>query len=864
MKNLLVLESPNKVKKVQGYVGSDYLVSASKGHIRSLGTQKILGIDIEKNFTPKYYIDTNKRNVVSMLKDQLSKCDETVYIATDFDREGEAIGWHVIQVLDVQPQNIKRLVFKEITKKGLQDALKNPVALDMNMVHSQQARMVLDKLIGYKVSPVLWKQFNNYKLSAGRVQSVVVKLINERESEIAKYQSSNYFKLTASFSLDEDNRTSSLDTECDTKLENIDEITNIIQNTKNELAKFYITDLKTSKTKRKPSPPFTTSSLQQEASNKLGMSPDACMKAAQKLYEQGLITYMRTDSLVLSDDAMKALETTIKSKYGDKYHKYTKYNKKSKGAQEAHEACRPTDLKKEIVIGINGITAKENKLYQLIWRRTMACQMTPADVEIKTIKVGLDSKNCKPKLNEKEYNKDKEYTFIGKFEKILFDGYLAVYNYKDTENEDEDEDEDTNTRKSNKTTNTQLAKMEKLFAKLKKGQELWITTIDALEKQTKCPQARYTEASLIKRLEDLGIGRPSTYASMVTKVQTRGYVEKRTIPPIKKEFNHIAFNYASPNDIIQEKVMQNVDGEKNKMFPTSVGIMVTDFLIKDFDKFMDYGFTALVEGQLDEIANGTTKWHDVVNNVWLYLYPIIDKLAQAISKNKAETGSNAIKRLLGVNPNTNNKVYIMSTRFGWSAMEEVSTTDKKKNKWASLPTTMNPDNVELEECLSLFVWPKTVGEYKSQSLVLHKAKNIYLKYNSKNYNLELYCKLLEEENKSLSDNEKHSIPQLDSFSKVECINAVKYLDSYNQEMNTKRSEKHEFEENKDVVINNGPYGYYIKYLNNYNIPLPVKWKKNCKGMVYNECVDVIQKFVKKRGLEKKLTKELQVLTDCMM
>lgn len=855
MKNLLVLESPNKVKKVQSYVGNDYLVSSSKGHIRSLGTNKILGINIENNFEPKYYIDTNKRNIVNLLKEQLKKCSDILYIATDFDREGEAIGWHITQVLNVQPTNVKRLVFKEITKKGLQNALTNPINIDMNMVYSQQARMILDKLIGYKISPVLWKQFNNYKLSAGRVQSVVVKLINEREKEINSYQSNNYFKINVSFSLNKDKMKSSLNTECETKLEDIDEIKNIITNTKNNLTQYNINELKINNTKRKPPPPFITSSLQQEASNKLGMSPDICMKTAQKLYEHGLITYMRTDSLILSEDALKDIKNVIKHKYGEKYYKLTKYNKKSKGAQEAHEACRPTDFKKETLIGIEGITLKENKLYQLIWKRTIACQMCPADVEIKTIKVELNSKNCNPKLNETKYNNNKNYTFVGKFEKILFDGYLIIYNnYNKNNDGDDDGDDDGDNGDNNDGSDGNI---DKLFSKLKKGQELWVINIDALEKISKCPQSRYTEASLIKQLEDLGIGRPSTYASMVTKVQTRGYVEKRSIQAKKKEFKHILFNY--PNDIKEDIIVQSVGGEKNKMFPTSIGIMVTNFLVKDFDKLMDYGFTALIEGNLDEIANGKIKWYNVINNVWLYLYPIIDKLLITINKTKETSGSTSNKQLLGVNPNTDNNIYIISTKFGLSAMEEVSTTDKKLNKWVLLPTTLDLDTLTLEKCLPLFIWPKILGKYKDNDIVLHKMKNIYLKYANKNYNLEQYCKLLTEENKNLPENKKHNIPELENFTKSDCIKAIKYLNKYNKDLKEKRNEKYEFKENKDIIIYNGPYGYYIKYLDCYNIPLLYKWKKDCTGIKYIDCVESIKKFIKKRGLQDKLKNELNAL-----
>jgi len=857
MKNLLILESPFKVKKVQGYVGNDYLVSASKGHIRTLGTQKDLGIDIDNNFEPKYNIDTTKKNIVKMLKELSNKCADTIYIGTDFDREGEAIGWHVIEVLSKKMNNVKRLVFKEITKKGLQDALDNPVDLDMNMVYSQQARMVLDKLIGYKISPVLWKKFNNYKLSAGRVQSVVVKLINERETEIENFKSNTYFKLTAGFSLQSDNRKTNLETECETNFTDINEISNIINNTDEMLTNFYINELKTSNTKRRPSPPFNTSSLQQEASNKLGMSPDICMRTAQKLYEQGLITYMRTDSFVLSNDAMKSLEECIKCKYGDKYYKYTRYNKKSKGAQEAHEACRPTNFKKENVVGINGLTTRENNLYQLIWKRTMACQMTPADVEIKTIKLHLDSSKCKPQLLESKFNKGKSYSFVGKFEKILFDGFLAVYNYKLDDDENEDDDENNETIKNKNKSKSHLVKMEKLFSSLKKGQELWCNVMDGMEKQTKCNNSRYTEASLIKKLEELGIGRSSTYAAMVTKVQTREYVEKKTISPEEKEFRHLGYKY--PDVIVVENVLQKVNGEKNKMFPTPIGLMITDFLIKDFSKFMDYGFTALVEAQLDEIANGNKKWFLVVDSVWKYLYPIIDELTKAITKNKKENGTSGQKKLLGSHPNTSNDIYLMSTRYGWSVMEEVSTKDKKLNRWASIPTNIKPDELNLEKALGLFVWPKSIGKHNGKSLELHKAKSVYLKYDGKNYNIEQYCKLLGDDNKKLSHDKKISIPNIEDINTTECLNVIKYLDNYNKIMNSKRNEMKEFTESKDLVIRNGQYGYYIKYLEHYNIPLPAKWKKCCDTIEYTDCVDCISKFINKKGLKVKLKTQLDEL-----
>jgi DNA topoisomerase I len=917
MKNLLILESPNKVKKVQGYVGSDYLVSASKGHITTLGTKKILGIDIDNNYKPTYNVDPYKKNVVTMLNQLKKKCDDVLYIATDFDREGEAIGWHVMNVLGFNNNNIKRLVFKEITKKGLQDALKSPVKIDMNMVDSQQARMILDKLIGYKVSPVLWNQFSNYKLSSGRVQSVVVKLINERNNIIEKFKSNNYYKLTSQFSLSNNPRNSDIDTECEYKFQNINTVSRLIHHTHDGKILFYINELTKNKTKRRPSPPFTTSSLQQEASNKLGMSPDECMKTAQKLYEAGLITYMRTDSFMLSNDALDSLEKVIKSKYGEKYYKRTIYNKKkSKGAQEAHEACRPTDLKTENVIGIQGLSSRANRLYHLIWCRTMACQMTPAEVEISTIKVKSQSNNAKSNNNNTKSNKtnsktssksiktsgktsskniessdelneelNDEYIFMGKFEKILFNGFLVVYNFKNMDSDEEGEESEESTKtgtelttneddkksgsnasKSNKAKTKDILKMEKLFDSLIKGQEVWCNIMEALEKQTKCPNSRYTEASLIKHLEELGIGRPSTYASMVTKVQERDYVEKKTILPKEKEFNRIVYNYSKKN-VDTDKILQNVDGEKNKLFSTNIGVMITDFLNKEFDRFMDYGFTALVEAELDEIANGTKKWYLVVDSVWLYLNPIIDRLNKLIKKTKKETGMSNNNKLIGTNPETDNDIYLMTTKYGWSLMEEVSTTEKKLNKWASLPVDINHDELTLDTALKMFIYPRKVGTYKGKDLLLCKSKNIYLKYDDKNYNLEQYCKLIEESNNNLPKDKKGggktsnniTLPNIEDFSKDDCINAINKLNEHNKNVNDKKNEKITFKETNDFAILNGMYGYYIKYLEQFNIPLPYKWKKDCKGITYKDCIDCISKFVNKKGLKVKLKEQLNSL-----
>ena len=391
MVNVLIVESPNKVNKIQGFVGNDYIVTSSKGHIRNMDPKK-LSIDIDNNFEPTYIITPDKMNVVRNLKYDCKNAD-TVWLATDYDREGEAIAWHLSEVLKLNPQNRKRIIFTEITKKAILNSISKPGDIDMNMFYSQQARMVLDKLIGYKVSPILWGQYKNYQLSAGRVQSVVVKLIVEREENIKKFNSSSYFKTNGNFCLDSKKGAIDIQTECDTKIEGVDNIKSIMNLENNQCIEWKVDSVKKSNTKRNPGPPFITSTLQQEASYKLGMSPDNCMKVAQKLYEGGHITYMRTDSLMMSDEALNAIRDLIIKQFGEKYYKRKQYSSKSKNAQEAHEACRPTHFDKESLFGLNGITSQMNSLYRLIWKRTVASQMSPAEVEIKSVKIKMNIMN---------------------------------------------------------------------------------------------------------------------------------------------------------------------------------------------------------------------------------------------------------------------------------------------------------------------------------------------------------------------------------------------------------------------------------------------------------------------------------------
>jgi len=847
--SLFILESPNKVKKIQGFLGDDYMVTASKGHIRNLGKEKEMGIDINNNFTPVYYISPGKGTVVTMLKGKSRRC-QTIILATDYDREGEAIAWHVAQVLGVKVEDCERVIFTEITKKAILNSLKNPTKLDMEMVHSQQARMILDKLIGYHLSPTLWKQFKNYKLSAGRVQSVVVKLIIEREREIEKFQSSNYFKVIANFNIDQDAKALEkgnnydIETEADFRLTEEGEVANILHNTQYGNAKFVIDSVKKSKGKRNPAPPFITSSLQQEASCKLGMSPDVCMSSAQRLYEAGLITYMRTDSLILSEEALGNLEKYIKDKFGDNYHKKTQYNKKkAKGAQEAHEACRPTDIKKVSVHGVDKITGRDNKLYQLIWKRTVACQMTPADIETKTIKVKCDDTECKPKLNTKKYNENKPYLFTGKYEKVVFDGFLKLYNTDDFKASDEEEDgeeeeeEVTDKKKSRaeilkekkQEKKDKQEKMDKLFKSLKSGLPVYCGMMEALEKQTKCPVARFTEASLIKKLEELGIGRPSTYASMVTKVQEKAYVEKKTIDAKEKDFTQLVFQF--PKEVNKTTKKMKVDGVKNKLMPTGLGSMTNEFLLSHFDKMMDYGFTAAIETQLDEIANGKINWVNVVRGVFNYMNPIIEKIGLVISE-----GGSMSRLELGTHPTTNLPLVIILTKYGWSICEENPV--KKQSRWASIGST-NPKSITVNDAVKLLVYPKDLGEYKGEKLQVLKAKSVYIKWGKANYSIDQYKQQVDAEG------------DLDTstLDKKKVVEIITYLDKANKELKEKQKEEIKVEGLKNCIIKNGPYGYYMKYKGKYNVPLPKKIKDNISSLTSEEGEKILMKFKKKKNIE---------------
>ncbi len=806
--NLLIVESPNKVKKIKSFLNGHKLsfeVTASCGHIRNLNP-KDMSIEIDNNFKPIYINSPDKKKVISQLK-SLAKNAKTIWLAMDLDREGEAIAWHIKEVLKLKENQIKRITFTQITKKAILDSIENPSTIDMNMFYSQQARMILDKLIGYKVSPILWKEFGNWKLSAGRVQSVVVKIIQERDEEIKKFKTSNFYKVSSNFNLDNNNDNDNdnndktktncktncktnnktkikkgiLKTDLETDIKSREELDNLIkfipisnkELTKEQKdTKFLIKSIKTSKTKRKPPPPFITSSLQQEASIKLGMSPKSLMMSAQILYESGKITYMRTDSLTLSEDAHSQIKDVITNKFSEKYYNRINYKTKSVSSQEAHEAIRPTKLSVENIELTGKLTSRENKLYKLIWKRTVSSQMKPAEVEITTIKLNLDNSKC-----------NKDYVFNGKFEKLLFDGFLILNNLNNVNNvnnvnntnknslgnEEEEEDDSDDTDDTDKKNKSKFIddKLLKIIKKIKINDQVYINEVDCLEKYSKPPQSRFTEASLIKKLDELGIGRPSTYASMIDKVQTKGYVEKKTIPPVKKDFINIILKH--PNIVENKTKTISVDGEKNKLFVNPLGYMTNTYLNNNFNNILNYKFTSEVELLLDKIAKGEEIWDKVVSKVYNTFNPTVEKLLKSISDKKGSKGSKGSKSNnnsniinLGNHPDTNIPIIVLNTRYGPAVC--LNYEDKSMRKYANF--TGNIEDMKLEKAIKLLQYPKLIGKYKEHEIYLNKRSNFYLSYNKKNYSIDNY-------NKAHSDNGNLINPK--NITLQESIDVIKYF-----------------------------------------------------------------------------------------
>lgn len=668
-KNLLIVESPAKAKTIEKILGSDFQVKSCFGHIRDL-EKAGMGIDVEKNFTPRYIVPDDKQKVVNELKSLAKKSGE-VWLATDEDREGEAISWHLCEVLGLDPKKTKRIVFHEITKPAIQAAVQNPRTLDMNLVMAQQARRILDRIVGFELSPVLWRKMSmRNNLSAGRVQSVAVRIIAEREREINAFVPVSSFKLEAFFTakdVSDKNVTFAAEGKKQQTAEDAEAFLKSCAG-----ASYKVSDIQVKPGKRSPAPPFTTSTLQQEASRKLGYGVARTMQIAQRLYENGYITYMRTDSVNLSGTALSDITKTVKSMYGEEYHQFRKFKNKNESAQEAHEAIRPTYMSNASIE-----EAEWARLYELIWKRTMACQMADAELEKTTAKIEISTNQ-------------EELTASG--EVLKFDGFLKVYR----EDKDEDELEESDN--------------EGMLPPLTVGMTLPLKEMIATERFSR-PLPRYTEASLVKKLEEMGIGRPSTYAPTISTILKRGYVEKRDKEGTRRDFRV----YKLVKDQVSKLVDQeNTGAEKSKLFPSDLGLVVTDFLKQYFDDIMDYSFTARIEEEFDEVAEGKMKWNKMIDDFYLPFKKDVDKTIETAERIKGE-------RELGVDPESGKPVVARMGRFG--AMIQIgSADDEEKPRFAKIPTGQSIETITYEEAMNLFGAQGTMGQYEGKDVSVNVGR----------------------------------------------------------------------------------------------------------------------------------------------
>ena len=776
MKNLVIVESPTKSKTIENFLGKDYTVMSSYGHIRDLA-KKEMSIDVDNNYEPEYQIAEDKTKLVSELK-KAAKSADMVWLASDEDREGEAIAWHLRETLNLQPEKTKRIVFNEITKKAILHAIENPRDIDMNRVDAQQARRVLDRLVGYEISPILWSKIKP-ALSAGRVQSVAVRLIVEREEEIRNFKSQSYFKVTATFINNEDRKIIS---ELSSRFDSEEEANLFL----NDIAgyNFVVSRVETKPSHRSPAPPFTTSTLQQEASRKLGYSVARTMQIAQQLYESGYITYMRTDSTNLSDVALDMAKKQIANTYGDRYVKTRRYHTKIKGAQEAHEAIRPTDL---FATDIN-VESAQRRLYELIWKRTIASQMADAELEKTTIDIELNGRSEK---------------FTSSGEQVLFDGFLKVY----LESNDDEEEESTN----------------HLLPIVKKGDALRLEIAEATQHFTQHPP-RYTEASLVKKLEDLGIGRPSTFAPTVSTIIKREYVIKEDRAPHPVKITSLTLKPGEP--VIRTEKMENIGAEKGKLFPTDIGTIVNQFLMEHFTDIMDYNFTAKVEKDFDDIANGKQAWRKVIDEFYV---PFHRNVKQTQTHSKRNSG----ERLLGVDPDSGKNVYAKIGRYG-TLIQIGDTNGDEKPKFASMKKGQSIENITLEEALDLFSLPRSIGDYDGSEIVVSIGRfGPYVRHDGKFYSL------------SKSDD-----PYTITLERaIEIINTK--MKQAAEKERLKELFPHEVGEyeGEKVVTNIGKFGPYMTYKNeNYRLP---KTGVDPEKITLAEAVAIIRDMQEKKSKKKK-------------
>jgi DNA topoisomerase-1 len=839
-KNLVIVESPAKAKTIEGFLGKDFVVKSSFGHVRDL-PKSTLGVDVDKDFIPHYEIPADKKAIVNELI-KSAKDAEFVWLATDEDREGEAIAWHLAEAINVKESKQKRIVFHEITKDAILNAIKTPRSININLVDAQQARRVLDRLVGFEISPILWRKVKP-ALSAGRVQSVAVRLIVEREKEIEGYTTTSAFRVEAVFQIAEKDKKGTFKAELSKRFEKKEEALAFLKKCID--SKFTIESIETKPAKKSPAPPFTTSTLQQEASRKLGFSVAKTMMVAQQLYESGKITYMRTDSVNLSDTAVKMAKDEITAAFGKEYVKTRKYTTKTKGAQEAHEAIRPSYMNKHSVDG----DPSQKRLYELIWKRTIASQMSDASIEktIITIDVSKADEN-----------------FISKGEIIKFDGFLKVY----LESTDDDENE----------------KEEGLLPKVAKGEKLNLSKAEATERFTIHPP-RYTEASLVKKLEELGIGRPSTYAPIISTIQKRGYVVNEDREGRQRNYNYILLE----NKKISESVKtENTGQEKSKLFPTDIGIIVNNFLVQYFDNILDYNFTANVEKEFDEIAQGAKVWNKMIKKFYTSFHKQVEETMQKSEKVSGErllgidtvSGKNIYVRLakfgpvvmVGKNddeekpkfvglkkgqsietltleealelinqPYTNNErllgkdevsgknVYVRIGRYG--PMAQIGETDdEEKPKYASLKKGQNIDSVNLSDVMILFSLPRIVGVFEGEEMTVAIGRfGPYVKHAKSFY----------------------SLAKTDDPYSIETGRAIEII----EEKRKKEKEKivKEFDKNKDVKILNGKYGVYLSVgKQNYKLPKEVDPEK----ITLEECLKIAEETPasKPRSFKRKFKK----------
>ena len=752
IENLVIVESPAKAKTIEKFLGSGYTVKSSFGHIRDL-EKKDLGVDIEHNFQLQYEISSDKKAIVKELK-ALAKEAKTVWLASDEDREGEAIAWHLYEVLKLKPENTKRIVFHEITKDAILHAIQNPRNIDKNLVDAQQARRVLDRLVGFEVSPVLWKKVKP-SLSAGRVQSVAVKLIVEREREINAFKEQQYYRITGSF---ETKDKACLKAEVQERFTTREATLSYMEACLK--AQFTVNNVETKPTIRKPAPPFTTSTLQQEASRKLGFSVSQTMSVAHKLYEHGLITYMRTDSVNLSDLAIRTAKAVICETLGEKYSKPRNFATKTKGAQEAHEAIRPTYMNKATVEG----DRNEKQLYDLIYKRTLASQMADAELERTNILIGLSNHTT---------------SFLATGEVVVFDGFLKVYMES---HDDENDDEQTD-----------------LLPVISKGDLLNRQIITALEQYTQHPP-RYTEASLVKKMEALGIGRPSTYAPTITTIQNRGYIIRESREGIEKNIEQIELKQ---NDIKVNNIKRVFGAEKKKLFPSDMGMVVTDFLSEHFKNIMDYNFTAEAEESLDHIAEGAVQWQKMIGE---FYNPFHDTVESTLKNSERNSG----QRILGSDPATGETVSVRIGRFG--PMAQIG--EGEIVRYAGLLKGQLMETITLEEALGLFKFPRKIGQYEDKEVSIGIGRfGPYIKHNN------VFVSLKKGEDDPGTITLETAIARIEEKRENDRNKMIKAFDN-------------------GIQILNGRFGPYISYnKTNYKIPKSLK----AEELTLEKCMELIEK-----------------------